>query len=158
MTALPDPRQGRRDQLKVMLAIGGWTDSTGSKYSDLVSDAAKRAAFAASAVAFLRRHNFRGLQVDWNYPKCWHSDCRKGPASDKPNFSKLIQVSATARSSDSLTTRRPDFEFHAWLDRSCTRPSARRAHRYRWPLVCPATKRSSTTPTSWQSLASTSST
>lgn len=102
VTALPDPRQGRRDQLKVMLAIGGWTDSTGSKYSDLVSDAAKRAAFAASAVAFLRRHNFRGLQVDWNYPKCWHSDCRKGPASDKPNFSKLIQVSATVLSSDTV--------------------------------------------------------
>lgn len=92
MTALPDPRQGRDDHLKTILAMGGWTDSTGSKYSDLVSNTSSRAAFVDSAVTFLRRHNFKGLQIDWNYPKCWHSDCRKGPASDKPNFTLLVKV------------------------------------------------------------------
>lgn len=91
VTALPDPRKGRADQLKVMLSMGGWTDSTGTKYSDLVSKPSARALFVSEAVTFLRRHNFRGLQIDWNYPKCWHSDCRKGPASDKPNFTKLMQ-------------------------------------------------------------------
>ena len=112
MTALPDPRQGRDDQLRVILAMGGWTDSTGTKYSDLVSSAEKRAAFVASAVTFLRRHNFRGLQLDWNYPKCWHSDCRKGPASDKPNFTLLVKVLTTSnrRLCDSKYQHRVHFD------------------------------------------------
>lgn len=40
---------------------------------------------------FLRKHNFDGLSFEWNYPKCWQSDCRKGPDTDKPNFTKLVR-------------------------------------------------------------------
>ncbi|XP_026668803.1 probable chitinase 10 isoform X2 [Ceratina calcarata] len=76
---------------RVLLAIGGWTDSTGDKYSRLVSSGAARRKFVASAINFLKKHNFDGLSFEWNYPKCWQSDCRKGPDSDKPNFTKLIQ-------------------------------------------------------------------
>lgn len=76
---------------RVLLAIGGWTDSTGDKYSRLISSGAARRKFIASTVNFLKKHNFDGLSVEWNYPKCWQSDCRKGPDSDKPNFTKLIQ-------------------------------------------------------------------
>lgn len=31
------------------------------------------------------------MQIDWNYPVCWQSNCQKGKPSDKPNFTKLIQ-------------------------------------------------------------------
>ncbi|XP_044249663.1 probable chitinase 10 isoform X2 [Drosophila takahashii] len=75
----------------VLIALGGWTDSTGSKYSRLASDNIKRQVFASSAASFLQRHGFSGLHLDWNYPKCWQSDCSKGPLSDRPNLTKLLR-------------------------------------------------------------------
>lgn len=86
VTALSSPNT------KVLLALGGWTDSTGNKYSKVVSSGSARRALVSSIVAFLRRHSFQGLHLDWNYPVCWHSDCKKGPQSDRINFAKLVQV------------------------------------------------------------------
>ncbi|XP_023290069.1 probable chitinase 10 [Orussus abietinus] len=76
---------------RVLLALGGWTDSSGDKYSRLVGSASSRRKFIAATIGFLRRHNFDGLSVEWNYPRCWQSDCRKGPSSDKANFARFIQ-------------------------------------------------------------------
>ncbi|KAH8272046.1 hypothetical protein KR026_004304, partial [Drosophila bipectinata] len=75
----------------VMIAMGGWTDSSGDKYSRLAGDEIKRKVFASSVVSFLQRHGFSGLHFDWNYPKCWQSDCAKGPASDRPNLTMLLR-------------------------------------------------------------------
>ncbi|EDW76228.2 uncharacterized protein Dwil_GK14769 [Drosophila willistoni] len=75
----------------VLIAMGGWTDSSGDKYSRLASDDIKRKVFASSVTGFLQRYGFSGLHLDWNYPKCWQSDCSKGPASDKPNLTKLLR-------------------------------------------------------------------
>lgn len=77
--------------IPVLLAIGGWTDSTGNKYSRLVASPTARRNFVSTTVAFIQRYGFQGLHVDWNYPKCWQSDCKKGPENDKPNFTKLIR-------------------------------------------------------------------
>lgn len=77
---------------KVILSLGGWTDSAGDKYSRLVGDGSARRRFVIGVVSFLRRHHFKGLHLDWNYPVCWQSNCKKGATSDKPNFTKLIQV------------------------------------------------------------------
>lgn len=90
VTSIPEPRRGDSD-VKVLLSLGGWTDSSGDKYSRLVSDGASRRKFVLETIAFLRRHNFGGLHLDWHYPRCWQSNCGKGPASDRPNFTKLIQ-------------------------------------------------------------------
>ncbi|EFA10488.1 chitinase 10 isoform X1 [Tribolium castaneum] len=76
---------------KAILSLGGWTDSAGDKYSRLVGDGSARRRFVVAVVGFLRRHNFKGLHLDWNYPVCWQSNCKKGASSDKPNFTKLIQ-------------------------------------------------------------------
>ncbi|XP_028131818.1 probable chitinase 10 [Diabrotica virgifera virgifera] len=75
----------------VLLSLGGWTDSTGDKYSRLVSDGSARRRFVVGVVGFLRRHKFRGLHFDWNYPTCWQSNCKRGPSTDKTNFAKIIQ-------------------------------------------------------------------
>ena len=56
---------------KVLLALGGWNDSEGDKYSRLVSDPSARNKFVTHAVDFLKQHNFDGLDLDWEYPKCW---------------------------------------------------------------------------------------
>lgn len=81
--------------VKTLLAIGGWTDSTGDKYSRLISSDAQIKDFVVSTVAYLRKYGFTGLHLDWNYPKCWQSDCRKGPSSDRPNFTKLVKALST---------------------------------------------------------------
>ncbi|XP_025423968.1 probable chitinase 10 isoform X2 [Sipha flava] len=77
--------------IKVMISMGGWTDSAGDKYSKLISSGVSRRNFVSSAVGFLRKYNFNGLHLDWNYPVCWQADCSQGPSSDKANFVKLIQ-------------------------------------------------------------------
>ena len=57
--------------LKVMIAIGGWNDSGGSKYSKLVSNRSARRKFVKNAVSFIEKYNFDGLDLDWEYPRCW---------------------------------------------------------------------------------------
>jgi len=73
----------------VLIAIGGWSDSAGDKYSRMVNSASARANFVTTAVQFIQQHNFDGLDLDWEYPVCWQGDCR-GPASDKENFANLV--------------------------------------------------------------------
>lgn len=56
---------------KVLIAIGGWNDSQGDKYSKLVNNAASRARFVTNVVEFIEKYHFDGLDLDWEYPKCW---------------------------------------------------------------------------------------
>ncbi len=86
VTALKQKR-GR----KVLLAIGGWNDSAGDKYSKLVTSPTAREAFTNHAVKFLLKHNFDGLDLDWEYPTCWQVNCDKGPKTDKENFAAWVK-------------------------------------------------------------------
>ena len=52
----------------------------------MARDQNKRNKFAASALSFIRRHNFDGLDLDWEYP-----GKRGGAEQDKDNFILLIQ-------------------------------------------------------------------
>ena len=56
---------------KVLIAIGGWNDSLGNKYSRLVNNPQSRKKFNDDVLAFIKKHNFDGLDLDWEYPKCW---------------------------------------------------------------------------------------
>lgn len=87
----------------VILGMGGWTDSSGDKYTRLVSDPRRRQNFISRAVVFLRQYGFSGIHIDWNYPICWQSDCRAGPSSDKNDFTKFIQELRKAFSPYGLT-------------------------------------------------------
>ena len=75
---------------KVLLAIGGWNDSRGEKYSKMVSDPEARMKFTEHVVEFIKDNNFDGLDLDWEYPKCWQVNCEKGPDSDKENFALWV--------------------------------------------------------------------
>lgn len=57
--------------LKVLIALGGWNDSLGDKYSRLVNDPQARARFVRNALQFIEKWGFDGLDLDWEYPKCW---------------------------------------------------------------------------------------
>lgn len=110
----------KKRNIKVLLAIGGWNDSAGNKYSRLVNSKQHRDRFITHVVHFLRKYNFDGLDVDWEYPKCWQVkeennsitmvqknfrifssltflnvffvkvNCKLGPSSDKKAFSDFI--------------------------------------------------------------------
>jgi len=76
---------------KVTLAIGGWNDSAGDKYSRLVNNPSARRKFVSNVIEFLKKHNFDGLDLDWEYPKCWQVECDKGPDGDKPGFAMFVK-------------------------------------------------------------------
>lgn len=77
--------------IKVSLALGGWNDSAGDKYSKLVNNPSARSRFVKQALEVLEKYDFDGLDLDWEYPKCWQVDCNKGPASDKKAFADLVR-------------------------------------------------------------------
>jgi len=71
--------KSKNPNLKVLLAIGGWSFGT-AKFKEVAKSRFSRQTFVFSAVSFLREHNFDGLDMDWEYPK----------SSDKDNFSALL--------------------------------------------------------------------
>jgi chitinase len=58
--------RARNPQLKVLVSVGGWTWSKG--FSDAALTAESRRRFCESAVAYVRRHDLDGFDVDWEYP------------------------------------------------------------------------------------------
>lgn len=61
----------KKHGIKVLIALGGWNDSQGGKYSRMVNDPAARRRFVDNALIFVQKYNFDGLDLDWEYPKCW---------------------------------------------------------------------------------------
>lgn len=58
----------RTKGVKVTVAIGGWNDSAGDKYSRLVRDPVARARFIKTIIEFIEKYEFDGLDLDWEYP------------------------------------------------------------------------------------------
>uniref|UniRef100_A0A0P4WCZ4 chitinase n=2 Tax=Scylla olivacea TaxID=85551 RepID=A0A0P4WCZ4_SCYOL len=72
-------------RLKVLLAVGGWTEGS-TKYSAMAATAATRKAFIDSSIKFIQDHGFDGLDLDWEYPAN-----RGGKPEDKDNFVALVK-------------------------------------------------------------------
>ncbi|XP_015439740.1 PREDICTED: probable chitinase 3 [Dufourea novaeangliae] len=68
-----------------MIAVGGWNEGS-NKFSQVVSNPGTRARFVQNVVDFLRKYNFDGFDVDWEYP-----NQRGGQPSDKQNFVNLLR-------------------------------------------------------------------
>lgn len=71
--------------LTTMISLGGWEDGS-EKYSDMAKDPVKRKRFVKSAVAFLKEHDFDGLDFDWEFPTLRGGNKRV----DKANFIALL--------------------------------------------------------------------
>ena len=73
--------------LRTLLAVGGWNEGS-SRFSELVSFPDTRQTFINSTLRHLRRYNFDGLDLDWEYPAA-----RAGSApEDKENYALLVKV------------------------------------------------------------------
>lgn len=74
-------------KLKVLLAIGGWSFGT-QKFKDMAQSRYARQTFIYSAINFLRKRGFDGLDMDWEYPK---------GSDDKKNFVLLLKGKVITR-------------------------------------------------------------
>lgn len=75
----------RNPRLKVTIAVGGWNEGS-IKYSKMAKSSRTRALFINSVVAFISKHKFDGLDLDWEYPANYG-----GKPDDKKNFVSLCQ-------------------------------------------------------------------
>ena len=71
----------------MILSVGGW-DRSGEGYSKLVSSRENILAFTDWIITYLRRHDFDGLDLDWEYPTF-----RDSPMEDRNKFVDLVSVS-----------------------------------------------------------------
>jgi chitinase len=74
--------------LKTLISVGGWTWS--KDFSDVAATEASRAKFADSAVAFIRKHGFDGVDIDWESPVAGGAEGNIHRPEDKQNFTLLL--------------------------------------------------------------------
>ncbi|XID94886.1 glycosyl hydrolase family 18 protein [Paenibacillaceae bacterium WGS1546] len=76
--------------LKTIISVGGWSWS--NRFSDVAADPVLRDNFANSAVNFLRKYQFDGVDLDWEYPVAGGLPGNSARAADKQNYTLLLQA------------------------------------------------------------------
>lgn len=74
--------------LKTLISVGGWDWS--GKFSDAALTDASREAFADSAVAFMKKYGFDGVDIDWEYPVSNGLSTNTVRPQDKTDFTLLM--------------------------------------------------------------------
>ncbi|HEY4104109.1 MAG TPA: glycoside hydrolase family 18 protein [Polyangiaceae bacterium] len=78
----------RYPHLKVLISIGGWA---AEGFSDAALTPESRERFADSALDFMLRHDFDGIDLDWEYP-CSALGGIKARPEDRENFTALLRL------------------------------------------------------------------
>ena len=90
MTRLTDLKKVDPD-LKVFIAVGGWTfndpGATQTLFSDLAASESNQKKFFKSLQSFMSIYDFDGIDLDWEYPV---ADDRGGQKKDFDNFPKFL--------------------------------------------------------------------
>ncbi|PGH27694.1 hypothetical protein AJ80_00709 [Polytolypa hystricis UAMH7299] len=83
--------------LKVFIAVGGWTYNdpgpTATTFSDLAASEEKQRIFFKSLIKFMSTYNFDGVDLDWEYPV---AEDRSGRPEDFANFPIFLKNLKTA--------------------------------------------------------------
>jgi chitinase len=74
--------------LQTLISIGGWTWS--GRFSDVALTEESRQKFAQSAVDFMVRYGFDGVDLDWEYPTGGGLSTNTSRPEDKENFILLL--------------------------------------------------------------------
>ncbi|KAH7119486.1 putative class V chitinase [Dactylonectria estremocensis] len=99
----------RDPDLKVLIAIGGWTFNdpgpTATTFSDIARSDTAQKAFIKSLVSMMSTYDFDGVDLDWEYPE---AEDRSGREEDFKNFPTFIAnlkkaLKSTGRDEVSLT-------------------------------------------------------
>ncbi|CAF3084438.1 unnamed protein product [Rotaria sp. Silwood2] len=91
----------RNPKLKTLLAVGGWNMKSYA-FSTMVHDSEKRRNFVFDTINFLRKHNFDGLEVDWEYP-----GVRGGQFDDKYYVTLFFEEFQDAAMAQAIITGQP---------------------------------------------------
>ncbi|TNN57064.1 Acidic mammalian chitinase [Liparis tanakae] len=86
--------KNKNGNLKTLLSVGGWNFGS-SGFSQMVLSPANRLTFINSAISFLRKYEFDGLDIDWEYPAN-----RGGPPQDKQYYSVFLEEMRAAFESE----------------------------------------------------------
>ncbi len=73
--------------LRILISVGGWTWS--NNFSDAALTAESRRRFTDSAIAFVRRHDIDGVDIDWEYPGLRGNNNVHRP-EDRANFTAMM--------------------------------------------------------------------
>ncbi|CAG2178943.1 unnamed protein product, partial [Oppiella nova] len=79
----------KNKQVKLILAVGGGAQAC-PPFSAMITSPTLRVGFIKNTIAYLKKYNFDGLDLAWEYPHCWYYDCSLGPQSDVDNYGKLL--------------------------------------------------------------------
>ena len=80
----------RSPTLKMIVALGGYGDSAGTKYGHLITNASSRATFINDTINFLNKYKLDGLDIDYEYPTCPQGECNF--PEEKASFGLFLQV------------------------------------------------------------------
>jgi chitinase len=84
--------KAKQPGLQVWIAVGGWAmNDPGpfrTAFSDMAKSTARQDAFFRSLTAFLFKHDFDGVDLDWEYPA---AEDRGGIPEDFDNFVTMLQ-------------------------------------------------------------------
>ncbi|KAJ5710536.1 hypothetical protein N7488_004692 [Penicillium malachiteum] len=77
----------KKSSLKMFISVGGWSLG-GEIFSDMVSFSGSRSSFITSAIAFMKKYGFDGIDIDWEYPAATD---RGGKSADTANYVTFLK-------------------------------------------------------------------
>ncbi len=84
----------RNERLRLLIAVGGWAGS--ADFSDIAASDIQRRRFAESAAAFVRAHNFDGIDIDWEYPVAGGREENAHRPADRENLTLVLEATREA--------------------------------------------------------------